>query len=250
MKKACFIIFAMLVAYKTLGMDVIDSLERHSSVGSITFTPTNVAIHFVGRGFIGTADYTGKKEPMILTPDKETTFYNRVVSFTFAPITLKNQQKGFRIVQTMSPHGFYPGRKDTVYIALGDTPVEVGEDDLEMIWKNGKLRTLEECKIIAQREKEESEAREKFNARFNKAVEERCETEDERQAFCEKLDAMESREAILAYLDELESQQDEPPDENALPPPCRAASRSWLWWLALPAVAGAGLVFHLGKRRK
>ena len=271
MKKNCFFIIAVLLANKMVGMNGIEYLQNHRWFDVVSVTPTNLSLKLISDNlYIDNDDlkrkYQNPKAPpfapfdrrssefiknnelLVLTPDQVTTFSTRRHSLLyFTPVLFKTQEKGFQI--RMEVH-YLETTTTTMYFALSDTPKEVDEDDVEMIWKNGKLRTLEECQAIAQQEKEEYEAKKKFNARFTKAVEEQYETKDDRQAFEDKLNAMGSREAILAYLDELESQQHEPPMPNVLPPPCRTASRAWLWWLTLPVVAGAWFVVYLGKKRK
>jgi len=248
MKKLCLLFLALpLFANDAQEEDYPKTPLDNGLFIFVSLTPTNVVCKYPPYGNRYWITGVGVKKRMLeydeefaIPLDQEVTFYDgRHAEIIYTPILLANQQKGFRITYVSMIFGDV--ETFVRHVALSDTPVEVGEDDVEMIWKDGELRTLEEYQAIVQREKEERDAAKKFDERLSKAITERHETEADRLAFLNELNAMGSREAILAYLDELEN-------ENATPPPSRPTRRAWLWWLALPAVAVAWLVFYLGRK--
>ncbi|MCL1888666.1 MAG: hypothetical protein FWF96_07340 [Kiritimatiellaeota bacterium] len=99
-----------------------------------------------------------------------------------------------------------------MYAALSETPMEVGDDDVTMIMEEGEWITYVKPKPASPSSVEHD-------------------TPDAPE--------LEPDVSDVAFG-----------HETTLPPPSRAACRAWLWWLALPAVAGVWLVFRLKKRRK
>jgi hypothetical protein len=92
-------------------------------------------------------------ERLVLTPDCETILAGGGNGGTyFQPMTLKNQQMGFKVTQKV----YAPGAGiiiNTVYIALSDTPTKVGENDVEMVMEKGKWVTAEESRRLLEIEK-------------------------------------------------------------------------------------------------
>jgi len=127
------------------GMDGVEMLKRYGSIDSVTVTSTNLSIKFKSAGLVvpdrpmrgmarRSADYAEKNEALVLTPDEETMLIQRHASITFTPVSFKSQHKGFRILQRIDHRSFgHEVRTNAMYLALSDTPVEVGEDDVEMI---------------------------------------------------------------------------------------------------------------------
>jgi hypothetical protein len=79
------------------------------------------------------SEYVNNNENLILTPDRMiliTDCYHALIYFT--PVAFKNNLKGFRIMEVFEGRSF--GKELTVtevaYVALSDTPVQVGEEDL------------------------------------------------------------------------------------------------------------------------
>ena len=263
MKKSCFALFTFLFVQNVLGLDAI---EWFNSIGwgkIVSISSTNLLFQFEVN-FLGvlqqdmddkfieepkinpkveiyrnSSEYINNDELLMITPDRETRLMGRHAQIILVPVTFQNQHKGFQIMQIF--HWGFSTTNTVLYFALSETPMEVGEEDVEMMWKNGEFRPLEEFHAMVQRENVKKEIHNRFLTRFFKAIEDRYETQEDRLAFFNQLNAMESREAILAYLDELD-RQDEPP----VPPFFRCA---WLWWLALPVVA-VWFVFYLQKRRR
>jgi len=296
MKKSCIILSVFSLVHGVMGMDAIEWLNTSGGGEVVSVSSTNLLFQIKANSFTvkqhdmydkfleesktnswakpyrNSSEYIKNNELLVITPDGVTQFLGQNVRLEFIPVSFRTQQKGLKIIRISQV--LKTVTEVIGYVALSDTPMEVGEEDVEMIWKDGKFRTLDEYQFLVQLENEEKEEHYKFLARFIKAGRDRYENEDDRRDFHNKLNAMGSKEAILAYLDELdrqdelERQQNEPPmpnmedetlsvsdvpsppNETALPPSSHPARRAWLWWLALPVVAGAWLVFHLKKRRR
>jgi len=127
---------------------------------SLSVTSTNLMIKFnaVGWGILpdadaeypefelrGSREYKENDKPLILTPDKRTEFYTREGrAYRFAPIAFLNKQKGFRIAYTtgsltlQNGEVVYSATTNIMYVALSDSPVQVGEEDVEMIMGEGR----------------------------------------------------------------------------------------------------------------
>ena len=79
----------------------------------------------------------------IIPTDQEITFsdgYHRALRYT--PVSFKNQRKGFRIM-TIKNEVSFGGTEytDSIrYVLVNDIPVEVDEDDVEMIMDNGEWK--------------------------------------------------------------------------------------------------------------
>ena len=121
---------------------------------SVTVTPTNAMVKFNGPGWMVTPDsdvviwgsairhsrdYAENDEALILTPDKRTDVFERHGSYSFNPVVYKDGLNGFRIMRIDEMRSFGRGvTSNSWYFALNDTPVEVGEDDVEMIMVKGR----------------------------------------------------------------------------------------------------------------
>ena len=124
---------------------------------SMVFTPTNLTLKFKPPGgFFDISQAEKLTETMcdveyVLSFDKETVFadmYHVKVSFT--PISLKNNQKGFRISDSFL--WFHEETIKTVYLVLDDAPVEVDEDDVEMIMDDGEWKPYAKSPPVIQTE--------------------------------------------------------------------------------------------------
>ena len=214
-----------------------------------------------------------QKETIILTPNFEFFFGDgRHVFYLFTPVTFINNVEGFRVFDISDSRSF--GRAITIktwYVALSDTSVSVGEEDLtdeshmlskqESFWWQEAMTTQKEYEEQQERQKKENEEfQEKL--RTNKELAQLfVDLREMQNKYMDKM--MEAHghlqgEALMNRLAELqrESELEKKPLKSRIdillapPPPCLPASRAWLWWLALPVVAGAWLAFHLGRRRK
>ena len=144
----CMISMLVLFVSNVWGMDGIGHLIEERWIGSATVSSTNLVVKLqVGSFFVSQGDtrvgrhaseYIENDEMLILTPDKETRFSGRHGRALWTPISLKNNLKGFRIITTFH---WWPNPTTTnaiAYLALSDTPVEVGEEDVEMIMEAGE----------------------------------------------------------------------------------------------------------------
>jgi len=148
MKKCVFCVIVLLFSSGVQGMDGIRFLESCGWFESVTISSTNLAVKLqVGSFYVSQGDaqvrrraseYIENDDMLILTPDKETRFSVRHGRALWTPISFKNNLKGFRIITTSY---WFPGPTVTnaiAYLALSDTPIEVGEDDVEMIMEDGE----------------------------------------------------------------------------------------------------------------
>jgi hypothetical protein len=95
---------------------------------------------------------------LVITHEKETLLGGNHSALYFTPVVFKSQQKGLKVRRLhMSPA---TGEENTIaYTTLSNEPMEMNEDDLEMVWKDGKMRPIDEYQAIVLREKEEKGVR-------------------------------------------------------------------------------------------
>ena len=127
-----------------------DGLEFLKGVGffdSVMVSSTNLTLKFKDsdRLFVRekqkdvppykTSRLPERGETISLIPDLETRLTDgRHVSFIFIPVEYRQKQRGFKIIDVFRWNE--PKTNSITYIALSDTPVQVGEDDVEMILEN------------------------------------------------------------------------------------------------------------------
>jgi len=149
MKMKCFaVLTVVLFLDNAKGMGGLEHLETSSVFESVSFTPTNLTLKFNplvrlnvfhGKERRSTSEYVANNEALILTPEQVTALTDLRHGWTeFTPVSFKNQQKGFRILKVINAVSFGGGVTTNVhaYVALGDTPVELGEDNVEMIMES------------------------------------------------------------------------------------------------------------------
>jgi len=212
-----------------------------------------------------------QQETIILTPNFEIFFGDgHHVTYLFTPVTFKNNLEGFRVFQTFFPN---PASIKIWYVALSDVPVPVEEEDLtdesrelsntESKWKKEIEETQQQYEELRKRmEKEKEEFFE--NLKTNQAL---ALYYSDRRKMIDKYtdmivqaqqnlqgDELQKRLSEIRHAQELEMEQFQIREEILFAPPplSRPASRgrAWLWWLALPVVAGAWFAFHRIKRRR
>ncbi len=117
----------------------IELLRRSGHFDSVSITPTNVIAKFKRQGLLveqednrrGAADYLQENENLIISPDKETKLVQQHFETVFTPVTLKNQQKGFKLTLTSGlRHPVDRATTHVSYIALSDAPAYVDETDV------------------------------------------------------------------------------------------------------------------------
>ena len=152
MKMGCTVLAVVLSASGIFGMDGMEWLGNGTWFDVVSASPTNLTLKFKGRFGIHqndvwrrTAEYIENDEMFILTPDQRTRFVSRHASITLDPVSFRGQHKGFRITDRHNPpiSHWHLARTNFFYVALSDTPVQVGEDDVEMIMENGEWKTYE-----------------------------------------------------------------------------------------------------------
>jgi len=156
--RCCIVLALMCVAGGTQGAYEFDFKEEQPPF-TITVTATNLTIGSVGMNWMVMPDiddplrdlairrlqsYAENNEALVLTPTKRARLYQRGGGYTFTPVTFRDNLAGFRI------RGIFGGSSlqgdefvrtahtNTMYLALSDTPVEVGEEDVEMIMEAGE----------------------------------------------------------------------------------------------------------------
>jgi len=134
----------------------VELLLTFSFVESVAATPTNVIIRTTSSEDIASGWKIEPNAEIILTPDKETVFASVFGGgVILSPASFKNKQKGFR-VKSGTPGPKIYNQEALIYIAyiaLSDTPVEVREDDVEMVMEGGAWVTAEEARKNLELEK-------------------------------------------------------------------------------------------------
>ena len=149
--RKCIVCTVLLLANSIVGMDGIEYLKDHPWFENVSITPTHLTVRTSP-----TSRWLGV-EPnveIILTPDKEIAFSQWDMSTTISPVSFKDQQKGFRILQRSNDRRSRDWVTfNTAYLALSERPVKVGEDDVEMVMEGGKWVTAEEARRYLELEK-------------------------------------------------------------------------------------------------
>jgi len=286
MKKHRKIIIIVVLANTMFGMDGIEYLEGRrpwtgftlsSTSLELIFNPLNSGSHSGLLGLVVSDNLLQnrrlkKGDVITLTPNQEIRLTARHGQITFKPVIFKNQKKGFRIVPWLIGEGAENDKPIVTYIALTDTTIKVGEDDVEMIMDDGKWMKIEDSKSliidklgwVAERMVKDAEritnnpevmARylndNYFGTILQTLIKEELITPDLEMFialtntghFSSSLKIEE--ETPFAGHEELEHKSEDNTIHDSPPPPCR---RAWLWWLALPVVAGGWFVIRLRKK--
>jgi len=152
MRKYVFgVVVTTLLISDVFGIDGVEYLKNSDLFESVSVTQTNLSLMFApppplrsavrqgDGGFRDISEYITNGKAWVLTPDQTARISFMDHAFLdFTPVSFKNQQKGFKILKTSY---WFPGPTVTnaiAYLALSDTPVEVGEDDVEMIMEKGE----------------------------------------------------------------------------------------------------------------
>jgi len=148
--KCCVAFILMIYVTDIFGQDENELWVNHNWFDPVSVTSTNLIIKFHphNRVFItqkSTGRLSERNEELVLSQDRETELSDgRHVRTVFTPITFMSQQKGFKISLILYGAGYGLGQTNHVtYLALSDTPVKVGEDDVDMIMVSGEWKKFE-----------------------------------------------------------------------------------------------------------
>jgi len=134
-------------------------LEGYQVFNPIKVTPVHLSLRLHpydvveqgGTRYEWTAREMMNSEDLVLTPNQETKILKWKDKFTFTPIAFKSQTKGFKIT-VVSDHSDlgYEVTTTIAYLALNDTSVLVGEEDVEMIMENGEWKKYKNPNLTLQ----------------------------------------------------------------------------------------------------
>ena len=154
MKMKYYTVFVLMIVSRSLRGAYEFEIQKDSNSFSVIVTSSNLVLHFNDGGWVvlpdidvvlfGSAikrsqEYVENNESLMLTPNKRARIYQRDGSFSFTPVSFRNGQKGFRVFDQTSSNfvendeWVFRVETNIQYVALSDTPVQVGEDDVEMI---------------------------------------------------------------------------------------------------------------------
>ena len=155
--KYYIVLVVALLADSVVGMDGIEYLKNNRNFDSVIATSTNLSLTFrsFGAGFyiVQGGDYEKSRwlelgEEFALIPNQETLLTEgRHFKLIFTPVLYKNQLRGFRIADitfgavARNESGFRVN--SLAYLALSDTPVDVGEEDVWIIMEDGEWKEVE-----------------------------------------------------------------------------------------------------------
>ena len=138
------------------GMDGVEWWKELSPFETVTVTLTNITVKVIdsegvsewGIGFSG-EKYRGRilvpGEEIVLVPDQAVRFrVRRDFRIAFTPVVYKDQHKGFRITRMGTSIHARSFPHTITYLALSDTPMEVGEEDMKLTWEDEKWVMAEE----------------------------------------------------------------------------------------------------------
>jgi len=171
MKRIHIALAAMLIASGLPGADGIEYLKTMHYIDVVTVTPTNLSLKF--KTVLGdiriiqddswrkyddalktnasavpwrlTSEFIQNDEPLILPPEQETRM-SRADSglvLILTPVFFKNQQNGFKITSIRFDSRIGRRMNDHGYIALSDTPVQMGDEDVKMIMDKERWERFE-----------------------------------------------------------------------------------------------------------
>ena len=160
MKKSCVSLTVLFFVNSILGTDGIEVLKKYVDAFTITSANLVVTNHSTRTQIVwedGPTPTSFRKasfhkepyeEELILTPDKESSIGRGNSRITFKPVSFKNQRKGFRIVREVM-YSLDQDYLEVTYLVLSDTPMTLGEDDVEMVLDNGEWVKSEESRSLA-----------------------------------------------------------------------------------------------------
>jgi len=152
--KRCLILASMMVLGNLHGAYTFES-DIFQQFESITVTPTNLMMKFrAGHMGVGDPDvknrdfsirfsrsYIENDETLVVPPDRRMDVWDKHVGYLFTPVIFKDKSKGFEITKRYGPpivSKSTPVKINTFHVVLGDAPMDVGEDDVEMVMEAGR----------------------------------------------------------------------------------------------------------------
>jgi hypothetical protein len=165
MKKSCVALIALLLVNNMLGMDGLEWLKKHRILDSFEVTSTGLVLKFHSFvddkwriGLVEGSFEEGQFKPykeMILTSNQEARLVKDGghVCIIIKSVSFKSQHKGFRInpmiIGASVDHTLKQDTpSETTYIVLSDTPMTMGEDDVEMVMDYGEWVKAEDSRSL------------------------------------------------------------------------------------------------------
>jgi len=141
------------------GLKFLRLLKQENTIESFAISPTKLVVKTGDRAVIWLQ--AGPHTEVSLTLDKETVFSEDHSWTTFTPVFFKNNLKGFRI--SFEGHSMHSGMTiHTMYLALSEPPVQVGEEDVERVMDKGVWVTAEEARRRLEKQLERNLILQKF----------------------------------------------------------------------------------------
>ena len=145
-----YFITLILLAHNVRAEWVVEWFKRYArSIDVITVTSTNLSVRFKEAWFfvasdkraedgrrLHSGDYIKNNEALVLTPDSnEVCLFSHHTQIRFTPVSYKGQREGFQIAEVADHRSFGSAlfTSKVTYVALSDTPMEMSEEDVEMI---------------------------------------------------------------------------------------------------------------------
>ena len=159
MKKYMIAVIMALSVNGLHGMDVTEFWERVGIFDSAETTSRDLTLTLTSRHSLSEWSVRIPRgegirkvvpgEKIALVPDQAMVFQARHVRITFTPVSFKDQHKGVRMEWVTFGFGGSVGKPaDIAYIAFSDTPLAVGEDDVEMVMDDGEWVKAEDSRSL------------------------------------------------------------------------------------------------------
>jgi len=162
MKLKYGIVFAVVcLAGSMPGMDGIEYLKENRWIESAAVTSTGlsfklkplafrVAQNDINAPWRLAQEYVEKDEALVLDPEQWTWFIISHSRVMFTPVSFKSGHKGFRVTSWATGAAASSPKAEPVitYIVLSDTPMALGESDVEMVKDKGEWVKAEDSKSL------------------------------------------------------------------------------------------------------
>ena len=142
------VLISVLIVGNISGSDGVELLNRTGFIDSVSVTPSELkikvnsdpspwGIQVLGKEAQDLRDLTASEE-LALLPVQSVRFATNDRRITLTPVTFQGSRKGFRVTEGQIGSGRLKPKPVITYVALGDTPADVGESDVEMTMDNGE----------------------------------------------------------------------------------------------------------------